>query len=156
MSECTRPSHSDSQSLENFVANFHSRGISAAMMKCSQFHSQSHSHSLAKERIIRNFLLKIWWQNSLANFGGASEFAVAFTAISLRVCMWVAFHDNNGNREKDENEEDNSDSCKNKDLSAGSHGNNEHRTGNRVATTGSPNNGLRNTPKGLKQKSEDI
>ena len=44
--ECTKPSHS--QSLANFVANFHSQGISAARTKCSQFHSQNHSHSLAQ------------------------------------------------------------------------------------------------------------
>ena len=28
------------------------------------------------------------------------------------VCLWVAFHENNGNHENDENDEDNSDSYK--------------------------------------------
>ena len=44
--ECTKPSHS--HSLANFVANFHSQGISAARTKFSHFiNSQKHSHSLA-------------------------------------------------------------------------------------------------------------
>ena len=44
-SECTKPLHS--QSLANFVANFHSQGISAARMIFLQFCLHSHSQSLA-------------------------------------------------------------------------------------------------------------
>ena len=46
--DCTKPSHS--QSPSNFVANFHSQGISAMRKIFSPheiFHSQNHSYSLA-------------------------------------------------------------------------------------------------------------
>ena len=41
--ECTKKSYS--QSLANFVTNFHSLRISAARTRFLQFHSQNHSHS---------------------------------------------------------------------------------------------------------------
>ena len=50
--ECTKPSHS--QSLANFVANFHSQGISAMRTNFSPFHSQNHSHSLANSSATLN------------------------------------------------------------------------------------------------------
>ena len=67
VAECTKPSHS--QSLANFVANFHSQGISAARTKFrnfrseakfSSFHSQNHSHSLANSFATLNSQLLLW------------------------------------------------------------------------------------------------
>ena len=66
--ECTKPSHS--QSLANFVANFHSQGISPARTNFSQFHSQNHSHLPANAFATLSSQLLLWDldENSLANF----------------------------------------------------------------------------------------
>ena len=66
------------------------------------------------------------------------------------VCVQVACHENDGNRENDENDKDNSDSHKQgvECWIRGNHGNHENyeNHGNdEMQTTGSPNHGLRNT-----------
>ena len=63
--ECTKPSHS--QSLANFVGNFHSQGnYTAARTRLSQFHSQNHSHSLANSFAT----LKLKFEAFSLRFGG--------------------------------------------------------------------------------------
>ena len=64
-----------------FVRNFRSED------EISAFHSQKHSHSLANSFATLNsqlFVCDLVGLNSPANFQGASEFAFAFVAVSLR------------------------------------------------------------------------
>ena len=65
------------------------------------------------------------------------------------VCLWVAFHENDWNHENDENDEDNSDSYKQGvqcwNLRKSRKWRKPRESG--VQTTGSPNNGFRNTRK---------
>ena len=69
------------------------------------------------------------------------------------VCLWVAFHENDGNHENDENDEDNSDSYK-QGVGCwirGNHGNHENdkNRGNPGCkqTTGSPKRRVVKCPK---------
>ena len=98
--ECTNLSHS--QSLANFVANFHSQGISAARTNFLQFHSQDHSHSVANSFATRNsqLLVEIWWLKFASEFSGRVRIRVrihsciAATAVHSAVdpCLsrWVS------------------------------------------------------------------
>ena len=58
VAECTKPTHS--QSLANFVANFHSQGISATRTRFSHFIRKKHSHSLANSFATLNLQLCLW------------------------------------------------------------------------------------------------
>ena len=80
------PSHRIQKSLVNFVANFHSQGNCAVRTTFSQFHSQKNSHSLANSFVMLSsqFLSEIWRRTFANEFSGASEFAFAFAAVSLR------------------------------------------------------------------------
>ena len=81
---CTKPSHS--QSLANFVANFQSFSAARTIF----FHNFIRKsirirYRIPSQRLIRSFFFEIWWRKfASANFRGASEFAFAFAAVSLR------------------------------------------------------------------------
>ena len=74
------------RTLANFVASTHSQGISAARTKLGNFIRKTIliRQRIPSQRLIRSILFEIWYRKFASEFPGASEFAFAFAAVSLR------------------------------------------------------------------------